>query len=163
LEPVAGRFQPFRSADGVTAIVDYAHTPDALVNVLDTIREVAGDSRVITVCGAGGNRDHGKRPLMAQAAADRSDLLILTSDNPRLEDPEAILADMRAGLDASQLERTVTVTDRRMAIARAVAEAAPGDIILLAGKGHETTQTIGTEEFHFDDREEIANALKTRG
>ena len=164
LEPVAGRFQPFRSADGVTAIVDYAHTPDALINVLDTIREVAGEhSRVITVCGAGGDRDHGKRPLMAQAAADRSDLLILTSDNPRSEDPEAILADMRAGLDVSQLERTVTVVDRREAIARAVAEALPGDIILLAGKGHETTQTIGSEVLHFDDREEIVTALKTRG
>ena len=161
--PVAGRFQPFRSADGVTAIVDYAHTPDALINVLDTIREVAGEnSRVITVCGAGGNRDHGKRPLMAQAAAERSDILVLTSDNPRLEDPEAILADMRAGLDDSQLERTITVTDRREAIARAVAEARPGDVILLAGKGHETTQTIGTVEYHFDDREEIANALKAR-
>ena len=161
--PVAGRFQPFRSADGVTAIVDYAHTPDALINVLDTIREVAGEnSRVITVCGAGGNRDHGKRPLMAQAAAERSDILVLTSDNPRLEDPEAILTDMRAGLDDSQLERTITVTDRREAIARAVAEARPGDVILLAGKGHETTQTIGTVEYHFDDREEIANALKAR-
>ena len=157
--PVAGRFQPFRSADGVTAIVDYAHTPDALINVLDTIREVAGE---ITVCGAGGNRDHGKRPLMAQAAAERSDILVLTSDNPRLEDPEAILTDMRAGLDDSQLERTITVTDRREAIARAVAEARPGDVILLAGKGHETTQTIGTVEYHFDDREEIANALKAR-
>lgn len=164
LEPVAGRFQPFRSADGVTAIVDYAHTPDALINVLDTIREVAGEhSRVITVCGAGGDRDHGKRPLMAQAAADRSDLLILTSDNPRSEDPEAILADMCAGLDPSQLERTVTVVDRREAIGRAVAEARPGDIILLAGKGHETTQTIGSEVLHFDDREEIVTALKTRG
>ncbi len=161
--PVAGRFQPFRSTDGVTAIVDYAHTPDALINVLDTIREVAGEnSRVITVCGAGGNRDHGKRPLMAQAAAERSDILVLTSDNPRLEDPEAILADMRAGLDDSQLGRTITVTDRREAIARAVAEARPGDVILLAGKGHETTQTIGTVEYHFDDREEIANALKAR-
>lgn len=147
----------------MTAIVDYAHTPDALINVLDTIREVAGEnSRVITVCGAGGNRDHGKRPLMAQAAAERSDILVLTSDNPRLEDPEAILTDMRAGLDDSQLERTITVTDRREAIARAVAEARPGDVILLAGKGHETTQTIGTVEYHFDDREEIANALKAR-
>jgi len=161
--PVAGRFQPFRSTDGVTAIVDYAHTPDALINVLDTIREVAGEnSRVITVCGAGGNRDHGKRPLMAQAAAERSDILVLTSDNPRLEDPEAILADMRAGLDDSQLGRTITVTDRREAIARAVAEARPRAVIILAGKGHETTQTIGTVEYHFDDREEIANALKAR-
>ena len=159
LAPVAGRFQPFRSADGVTGIVDYAHTPDALINVLDTICEVARDSRVITVCGAGGNRDHGKRPLMARAAAERSDLVILTSDNPRNEDPQAILDDMLAGLDASQRERTLCIVDRREAIRRAVTEANPGDVILLAGKGHETTQITGDTEAHFDDREEIARAF----
>ena len=162
LVPVAGRFQPFRSADGVTAIVDYAHTPDALINVLDTIREVAGDARVITVCGAGGNRDHGKRPLMARAAAERSDVLILTSDNPRFEEPEAILADMLEGLDAEARTRTETIVDRREAIDRAAAIAAPGDIILLAGKGHETSQVIGDVEYHFDDREEITRALQSR-
>ncbi|MCM1067710.1 MAG: UDP-N-acetylmuramoyl-L-alanyl-D-glutamate--2,6-diaminopimelate ligase [Muribaculaceae bacterium] len=159
LVPVAGRFQPFRSPSGVTAIVDYAHTPDALINVLDTINEVARGGRVIAVCGAGGNRDHGKRPLMARAAAERSDLLILTSDNPRDEEPQAILADMLAGLDAAARERTLTIVDRREAIARAVAEAEPGDIILVAGKGHETTQTIAGVDYHFDDREEVEKAL----
>lgn len=159
LTPVAGRFQPFRSANGVTAIVDYAHTPDALVNVLETLREVGQDARIITVCGAGGDRDKGKRPQMAHAAAGLSDLLILTSDNPRSERPEDILADMQAGLTPDEKERTETVVDRREAIRRAVATANPGDVILIAGKGHETTQTIGAEVFHFDDREEVRKAL----
>lgn len=159
LTPVAGRFQPFRSANGITAIVDYAHTPDALVNVLETIREVGQDARIITVCGAGGDRDKGKRPQMAHAAAGLSDLLILTSDNPRSERPEDILADMQAGLTPDEKERTETVADRREAIRRAVAAANPGDVILIAGKGHETTQTIGAEVFHFDDREEVRKAL----
>lgn len=159
LTPVAGRFQPFRSANGITAIVDYAHTPDALVNVLETLREVGQDARIITVCGAGGDRDKGKRPQMAHAAAGLSDLLILTSDNPRSERPEDILADMQAGLTPDEKERTETVIDRREAIRRAVATANPGDVILIAGKGHETTQTIGAEVFHFDDREEVRKAL----
>lgn len=159
LTPVAGRFQPFRSANGVTAIVDYAHTPDALVNVLETLREVGQDARIITICGAGGDRDKGKRPQMAHAAAGLSDLLILTSDNPRSERPEDILADMQAGLTPDEKERTETVVDRREAIRRAVATANPGDVILIAGKGHETTQTIGAEVFHFDDREEVRKAL----
>lgn len=159
LTPVAGRFQPFRSANGITAIVDYAHTPDALVNVLETLREVSQDARIITVCGAGGDRDKGKRPQMAHAAAGLSDLLILTSDNPRSERPEDILADMQAGLTPDEKERTETVVDRREAIRRAVATANPGDVILIAGKGHETTQTIGAEVFHFDDREEVRKAL----
>ena len=159
LTPVAGRFQPFRSANGITAIVDYAHTPDALVNVLETLREVGQDARIITVCGAGGDRDKGKRPQMAHAAAGLSDLLILTSDNPRSECPEDTLADMQAGLTPDEKERTETVVDRREAIRRAVAAANPGDVILIAGKGHETTQTIGAEVFHFDDREEVRKAL----
>lgn len=160
LRPVAGRFQPFRSANGVTAIVDYAHTPDALVNVLDTIGEVAHEgAAVITVCGCGGNRDKGKRPLMAKAAADRSDTVILTSDNPRDEDPDAILADMLAGLDAADRERVTTIVDRREAIRHAVAVARPGDIILVAGKGHETEQIIGDKVLHFDDRQEVQQAL----
>lgn len=159
LTPVAGRFQPFRSANGITAIVDYAHTPDALVNVLETLREVGQDARIITVCGAGGDRDKGKRPQMAHAAAGLSDLLILTSDNPRSERPEDILTDMQAGLTPDEKERTETVVDRREAIRRAVATANPGDVILIAGKGHETTQTIGAEVFHFDDREEVRKAL----
>ena len=160
LRPVAGRFQPFRSPKGVTAIVDYAHTPDALVNVLDTIDEVKPEgSRTITVCGAGGNRDHGKRPLMARAAADRSDILILTSDNPRDEEPMAIINDMLAGLDDYGREKTICIVNRREAIDKAAEIAEPGDIILLAGKGHETTQTIGKEVAHFDDRQEICRAF----
>ena len=160
LRPVAGRFQPFRSPEGVTAIVDYAHTPDALVNVLDTIADVnTGGGRVITVCGAGGNRDHGKRPEMARAAAERSDVLILTSDNPRDEDPQAIIDDMAAGLDSYTLGKTIQIVDRREAIEKAAGIARPGDIILIAGKGHETTQIIGGKEYHFDDRQEICRAL----
>lgn len=160
LHPVAGRFQPFRSDSGVTAIVDYAHTPDALVNVLDTIAEVApAGSKVITVVGCGGDRDPGKRPIMAAEAARRSDRLILTSDNPRTEDPEAILAQMAAGLDAAQAARTLTIADRRQAIRTAAALASAGDIILVAGKGHETYQICGSEVHHFDDREEVCAAL----
>lgn len=159
LQPVAGRFQPFRSPSGVMAIVDYAHTPDALENVLGTIRETGPDTRIITVCGAGGDRDKGKRPQMAHVAAGISDMLILTSDNPRSERPEDILADMQAGLTAYEMTRTETVVDRREAIRRAVEAARPGDVILIAGKGHETTQTIGSEVFHFDDREEIRKAF----
>ncbi len=163
LVPVAGRFEPIRSGNGITAIVDYAHTPDALINVLDTISEVSGDSRVITVCGAGGERDRGKRPLMAEAAAERSSVLILTSDNPRSEDPEVIIDEMIAGVNPAYADRVEHITDRAEAIRRAVALASPGDIILIAGKGHETTQVIGTTEFHFDDREEVRKAFEEAG
>ena len=160
LVPVAGRFQTFRSAEGVTAIVDYAHTPDALVNVLDTIREiVGGEGRIITVTGAGGNRDHGKRPIMAKEAAGRSDLLILTSDNPRDEDPDAIIADMRAGLDREAEGRTLCITDRREAIKTAIKTARPGEVVLVAGKGHEPYQEVKGVKHHFDDREEVSAAL----
>lgn len=161
LRPVAGRFQTITNADrSITGVVDYAHTPDALVNVLDTLREVCGTSRrIITVCGAGGNRDHGKRPLMADAAARRSDRLILTSDNPRHEDPEAILADMRAGLDAAGAARTLSICDRREAIRTAVALAQPGDVVLVAGKGHEDYQILGDKKIHFSDIEELREAL----
>lgn len=160
LVPVAGRFQPFMSKTGVAAIVDYAHTPDALVNVLDTIREIVGpQGEIITVVGAGGNRDHGKRPMMAQEAACRSDQLILTSDNPRFEDPDAIIADMKAGLNADELSRTCCITDRREAIARAVAMAKPGNVILIAGKGHEPYQEVNGVRHHFDDREVAAELL----
>lgn len=160
LVPVAGRFQPFMSKTGVAAIVDYAHTPDALVNVLDTIREIVGpQGEIITVVGAGGNRDHGKRPMMAQEAACRSDQLILTSDNPRFEDPDAIIADMKAGLNADELSRTRCITDRREAIAMAVAMAKPGNVILIAGKGHEPYQEVNGVRHHFDDREVAAELL----
>lgn len=163
LVPVAGRFQPFLSPDGVAAIVDYAHTPDALVNVLDTIREIVGpEGEIITVVGAGGNRDHGKRPMMAQEAACRSDLLILTSDNPRDENPEYIINDMKAGLNNDELKRTECVTDRREAIRHAISSAKPGCVVLIAGKGHETYQEVCGVRHHFDDREEVKDAFNSR-
>lgn len=162
LVPVAGRFQTFRSEDGVTAIVDYAHTPDALVNVLDTIREVIGtEGRITTVVGAGGNRDHGKRPIMAREAACRSDLLILTSDNPRNEDPETIISDMRAGLNDVEMRRTLCITDRREAIRTAIRMAKPGEVVLVAGKGHEPYQEVQGVRHHFDDREEVQKELQS--
>lgn len=161
LVPVAGRFQTFRSADGqVTAIVDYAHTPDALVNVLDTIREIVGpDGIVTTVVGAGGNRDHGKRPMMAREAACRSDRLILTSDNPRDENPEDIINDMKKGLMPQELRHTLCITDRREAIRTALQTAERGSVVLIAGKGHEPYQEVKGVRHHFDDREEVQNAF----
>ena len=156
LVPVAGRFQTIRGGNDVTAIVDYAHTPDALVNVLDTIREIVGaGGEITTVVGAGGNRDHGKRPIMAREAACRSDLLILTSDNPRDEEPEAIIADMKEGLTSEELRRTICITDRREAIRTALRMAKPGSVVLVAGKGHETYQEVKGVRHHFDDREEV--------
>lgn len=156
LVPVAGRFQTLRSPEGITAIVDYAHTPDALVNVLDTIRDIVGAAgEITTVVGAGGNRDHGKRPMMAREAACRSDLLILTSDNPRDEDPEAIIADMKAGLTPNELRRTICIPDRREAIRTAMRMTKPGSVVLVAGKGHETYQEVKGVRSHFDDREEV--------
>ncbi len=164
LVPVAGRFQTFRSSDGkITAVVDYAHTPDAVVNVLSAIREVMGsEGDIITVVGAGGNRDHGKRPIMASEAALRSQRLILTSDNPRDEEPSAIIDDMRAGLTDAQRADSLCITDRREAIRTAVALARPGDVILVAGKGHEDYQEIKGVKHHFDDREEVRQALASR-
>lgn len=160
LVPVAGRFQTFRGGD-VTAIVDYAHTPDALVNVLDTIREIVGaGGEITTVVGCGGNRDHGKRPMMAHEAALRSDHLILTSDNPRDEEPEAIITDMKEGLSATDMRKTLCITDRREAIKAAVRAAKPGSVVLIAGKGHEPYQEVKGVRHHFDDREEVAEALK---
>lgn len=160
LVPVAGRFQTLTSPQGVTVIVDYAHTPDALVNVLDTIREIVGaEGHVTTVVGAGGNRDQGKRPLMAREAACRSDLLLLTSDNPRYEDPVAIIDEMKAGLSAPELKRTICITDRREAIRTAIRQAGKGDVVLIAGKGHETYQEIAGQRHHFDDREAAAEAF----
>lgn len=158
LVPVAGRFQAVRSPKGVVAIVDYAHTPDAVINVLEAIREV-GPKRIITVVGCGGNRDAGKRPIMAAEAAKRSERLILTSDNPRFEDPEAILAEMEAGLDTAQRASALIIADRRQAIRTAAALAEPGDVILIAGKGHEDYQEIQGVKHHFDDREEIIAAF----
>lgn len=162
LVPVAGRFQTFHSPDGsVTGIVDYAHTPDAVVNVITAIREVIGNrGRIITVVGAGGNRDKGKRPIMAKEAARLSDMVILTSDNPRFEQPEDILRDMEAGLDDPALhERATSIVDRREAIMHAASVARKGDVILIAGKGHEDYQEVCGVKHHFDDREEIRKAL----
>lgn len=162
LVPVAGRFQTFRSASGVTAIVDYAHTPDALVNVLDTIRKIIGPKGFITtVVGAGGNRDHGKRPIMAQEAACRSNQLILTSDNPRFESPESIIEMMREGLSSEELKRTLSITDRREAIRTALTLAQPGSVVLVAGKGHENYQEINGIKHHFDDKEVILEAFES--
>ena len=156
LEPVAGRFQTLRSPRGYTAIVDYAHTPDALVNVLDTIREVVGNKgHIITVCGCGGDRDAGKRPIMAREAAVRSDRVVLTSDNPRSEDPDEILRQMEEGLPEESRPTTLTITDRRQAIRTACQLAQPGDVVLVAGKGHEDYQEIQGVKHHFDDREEV--------
>lgn len=161
LVPVAGRFQTIHGPNGVTAIVDYAHTPDALVNVLDTIRDIVGaNGEVITVVGAGGDRDRGKRPMMASEAAARSSRLILTSDNPRTEAPEAIIADMKTGLSADQLAATLCITDRAEAIRTALALASPGTVVLVAGKGHETYQEVNGVRHHFDDREIIREAFK---
>lgn len=161
LVPVAGRFQTIHGASGVTAIVDYAHTPDALVNVLDTIRDVVGSTgKVITVVGAGGNRDKGKRPQMAREAALRSDKVVLTSDNPRDEEPAEIIRDMEAGLDAAMRAHTLSIVDRREAIRTALMLAGKGDVVLVAGKGHEDYQEVKGVKHHFDDREEVIEALK---
>lgn len=157
LVPVAGRFQTFVSPRGYTAVVDYAHTPDALVNVLSTIREVVGNcGQVITVVGCGGNRDKGKRPIMAKEAVRLSDRLILTSDNPRFEDPNEILEDMAAGLDSADRRRTLRIVDRREAIRAASQMAESGDVVLIAGKGHEDYQEICGVKHHFDDKEVVA-------
>lgn len=163
LVPVAGRFQTIQSPTGITAIVDYAHTPDAVINVLETIRDVIGKTgNIITVVGAGGNRDKGKRPIMAREAALRSDRLILTSDNPRFEEPDDILTDMRAGVAEPQLAaRTLVNADRREAIRMAVLLAKKGDVILIAGKGHEDYQEIKGVKHHFDDREVVKEIFQT--
>lgn len=165
LVPVAGRFQTFRSAHGdVTAVVDYAHTPDAVVNVITAIRQVIGNrGRIITVVGAGGNRDKGKRPIMAAEAARLSDAVVLTSDNPRFEVPADILADMITGIadNAEAMAKTVTIEDRSEAIRHAIHAANPGDVVLVAGKGHEDYQEICGVKHHFDDREQVQQALET--
>jgi UDP-N-acetylmuramoyl-L-alanyl-D-glutamate--2,6-diaminopimelate ligase len=156
LMPVDGRFEYFRSTGEKVAIVDYAHTPDALKNVIETINEIrAGLGKLITVVGAGGDRDKAKRPVMARIAAEGSNMVILTTDNPRTEDPEAILNDMNAGIPIDKKKKSLTITDRRQAIKTAYTMANQGDVILIAGKGHETYQEINGVRFHFDDREII--------
>jgi UDP-N-acetylmuramoyl-L-alanyl-D-glutamate--2,6-diaminopimelate ligase len=154
LKSVSGRLEPIHSPEGYTAIVDYAHTPDALENVLNAIHEVLnGKGNVITVCGAGGNRDKGKRPLMAQEAVKQSDKVIITSDNPRFEEPQDIINDMLAGLNATQMKKVLTIVDRKEAIRTACMLAKKGDVILVAGKGHEDYQEIKGVKHHFDDKE----------
>lgn len=161
LKSVSGRLQPVHSPQGFTAIVDYAHTPDALANVLGAIHEVLnGKGQVITVCGAGGNRDKGKRPLMAQEAAKQSDRVIITSDNPRFEEPQDIINDMLAGLTPQQMKKTISITDRREAIKTACMMAQKGDVVLVAGKGHENYQEIKGVKHHFDDREVLEELFK---
>ncbi len=156
LKSVNGRLEPIRSPEGYTAIVDYAHTPDALENVLNAIHEVLdGKGKVVTVCGAGGNRDKGKRPLMAQEAVKQSDRVIITSDNPRFEEPQDIINDMLAGLDARQMKKVISIVDRREAIRTACMMAEKGDVILIAGKGHEDYQEIQGVKHHFDDKEVV--------
>lgn len=156
LKSVSGRFETLRAPSGFTAIVDYAHTPDALNNVISTINQILqGSGRLITVVGCGGNRDKGKRPMMAREAVDGSWKAILTSDNPRFEDPQEILKDMTDGLDAVQRTKALTIVDRREAIKTACALAQPGDVVLIAGKGHENYQIIQGVKYHFDDREEV--------
>lgn len=160
LNPVNGRFEAIRSPKGFSAVIDYAHTPDALANVLTAIGEIVkGKGQVITVCGAGGNRDKGKRPLMAQEAANRSDRVIITSDNPRFEEPQDIINDMLVGLDADQMAKTISIADRREAIRAAAMMAREGDVILVAGKGHEPYQEIKGVKHHFDDHEEVRAAF----
>lgn len=158
LKSVNGRLEPITSPEGYTAIVDYAHTPDALENVLMAIHEVLDGKggHVFTVCGAGGNRDKGKRPLMAIEAVKRSDRVILTSDNPRNEEPQAIIDDMLAGLDTTQKKKVLSISDRKEAIRTACMMAQKGDVILIAGKGHETYQEINGIKHHFDDHEVVS-------
>lgn len=161
LKPAAGRFEYERSAEGIVGIVDYAHTPDALENVLKTINEIRShNEQLITVIGAGGNRDRSKRPKMAEVASEMSDRLILTSDNPRMEDPTDIINEMRTGVPPQHYKKTLAITDRREAIRTAFALSRPGDIILVAGKGHEKYQEIKGVRYPFDDKKELFNLLK---
>ncbi len=158
--PAEGRFDYFKGRDNITGIVDYAHTPDAIENVLKTIQEIrSGKERVITVIGCGGNRDASKRPVMASIATEYSDKLILTSDNPRFEEPEKIIEDMKAGLDPVSIRKTITVTNRKEAINTACTMANEGDIILVAGKGHEKYQEIKGVKHPFDDKKILKTFL----
>ena len=161
VEPPPGRFQTLKSSNGITGVVDYAHTPDALENVLKTLNELRqGTETIITVVGCGGNRDAAKRPIMAKLAAKLSDKVILTSDNPRNEEPEAIIKEMKAGLEGENARKTMAITNRADAIHAAVMMAGPKDIILVAGKGHENYQEIKGVKHPFDDFAELKNEFK---
>lgn len=160
LKSVSGRFETIRSSENYTAIVDYAHTPDALTNVLEAIHEVLdGNGRVITVVGCGGNRDKTKRPIMAREAIRLSDQVILTSDNPRFEEPQAIINDMADGLNSQQMKKTLLIVEREQAIKTACTLAKEGDVILIAGKGHEDYQDVKGVKHHFDDREVVRSII----
>ena len=162
LRSVSGRFEPLRSKGGITAIVDYAHTPDALENVISTINEIRTPAqRLFVVCGCGGDRDATKRSEMGRIASRDADVAILTSDNPRTEDPEKILDQIMQGVEPGA--QALRITDRRQAIRTAVVMASAGDIVLVAGKGHEDYQIIGREKLHFDDREETGKAFEELG
>ncbi len=161
LNAVEGRFQQYKSDSGITAIVDYAHTPDALDNVLKTIADIrSGNQKIVCVVGCGGDRDTGKRPLMASVACDWSDQVIFTSDNPRSEDPKLIISDMKKELSAQQLKKVISLEDRNEAIRLGITLSSPGDILLIAGKGHEKYQEINGERFPFDDFEILKAHLK---
>jgi len=160
LKPVEGRLETVALGNNRIAIVDYAHTPDALENVLKTLQDLKkGTSRIITVFGAGGDRDKGKRPLMAEMACRYSDRVIITSDNPRTEDPDSIIGDIQKGVPADKTQSVLSIVNRREAIKTAAALAQAGDIILVAGKGHETYQDIRGVKHHFDDKEELENLM----
>jgi UDP-N-acetylmuramoyl-L-alanyl-D-glutamate--2,6-diaminopimelate ligase len=157
---VSGRFEHMKSPKGINVVVDYAHTPDALQNVIDTINEIkTPENKLISVVGAGGNRDKTKRPVMAKVAVEGSGMVILTSDNPRFEEPEEILKDMKTGIEPSMVGKVLTIVDRREAIRTAYMLATPGDIVLVAGKGHENYQEIKGVKHHFDDKEVIQEIM----
>jgi UDP-N-acetylmuramoyl-L-alanyl-D-glutamate--2,6-diaminopimelate ligase len=162
LNSVEGRFQYVKSPKGVIGIVDYAHTPDALKNVLETIKDLrTGAEQVITLVGCGGDRDAAKRPVMAAIACEYSNKIILTADNPRSEDPEAILDQMQKGINPADMKKTLRISDRKEAIKTALSFSNPGDIILIAGKGHEKYQEIKGVKHPFDDFEILKETIKT--
>lgn len=161
LKSVSGRLEYIKGKNDLTAVVDYAHTPDALENVLKTLKDCAAGRTIITVFGCGGNRDRAKRPEMAKVSAKYSDKIVVTSDNPRFEDPVEIIEEIKSGYSVTEVARTLFITDRKEAIKTACALATPGSIILVAGKGHETYQEIKGERVHFDDKEIIEEIFKT--
>jgi len=161
LKAVEGRFQFNRSENNVMVIVDYAHTPDALKNVLKTIKDIStGNESVISIVGCGGDRDKGKRPQMAAIACELSNKVIFTSDNPRTESPEAIIKDMEEGVEPIHFKKTISITDRKEAIKTACSMAMPGDVILIAGKGHEKYQDVNGKKLPFDDQKIVNEILK---
>ena len=160
LKPVSGRFEPIAAPSGYKVIVDYAHTPDALKNVLETIDSfLAVEARLITVVGCGGNRDKGKRPLMAKEAVKLSHQVIFTSDNPRNEEPQTIVEEMMEGVELADRAKVITILDRYQAIKTAMLLARPKDIVLIAGKGHENYQEINGTRIHFDDKEVVRETM----